>query len=147
MVKSTQFAAGTLVLAAATAFAAAIPAATATGEVATSADFTGEYAYTYSGGSNGTPFATTWSVTPCGDGCVHIKTASGLTDTNAYRDGGFWVFERYDEAGVRCDNNTLVPARVRFKVDPSALVGELQPLGSPCGGASRTTSFTLTKLA
>lgn len=111
-------------------------------------DFSGQYTYLYSGGQNGTPFSTTWTVNPCGDRCVHITTASGLTDTDAHLDNGKrWVFDRYDEAGIICDNHKVLPATVRFSVDPSTLQGELQPQGTPCGGASRATSFTLTKLA
>lgn len=124
--------------------AAGLPAiATAAAEVAVS-DFSGQYAYVYTGGQGG--FSTTWSVRPCGDTCVHITTASGLTDTDAHLTGGRWVFERYDEQGIACDNQKIMPATVRFSVDPRTLQGELQPLGTPCGGTSRMTTFTLTRL-
>lgn len=119
-------------------------AATAGADVAATPDFSGQYAYTYTGGAGG--FATTWNVAPCGQGCVHINTASGLTDTDAHLSGGRWVFERYDDAGIVCDNHKLMAATVRFSVDPQTLKGELQPIGKPCGGTSRMTTFTLNKL-
>ncbi|MBS9534448.1 hypothetical protein KIH27_12715 [Mycobacterium sp. M1] len=143
MMKSQAIAAATFALAGGAAVAAA---ALAGAEVAASPDFTGTYAYAYNGGSNGTPFSTTWTVTPCGDGCAHIVTASGLTDTNAHLSGGKWVFQRYDDAGILCDNHKLMGATVEFRVDPRTLQGELQPQGTPCGGTSRTTTFTLAKI-
>ncbi|MEB3071005.1 hypothetical protein [[Mycobacterium] vasticus] len=121
-------------------------AAQAGAEVAAVPAFGGQYAYSYLGGTSGTPFATTWTVTPCGDGCVHIHTASGLTDTDAHLVAGRWVFQRYDNAGILCDNHKLMPATVEFRVDPATLRGELQPQGTPCGGASRLTTFTLAKI-
>lgn len=108
--------------------------------------FTGRYAYLAADSGDG-PFATTWTVTPCGAGCVHITTSSGLTDTDAHLEGSEWVFSKYDEAGIRCDNRKVLPATIRFSVDPASLRGTLQPQGSPCGGASRASGFTLTKLA
>lgn len=108
--------------------------------------FSGRYAY-LAAGSDAAPFATTWTVTPCGNGCVHITTSSGLTDTDAHREGSEWVFSKYDEAGIRCDNRKVLPATVQFTVDPASLQGKLQPQGNPCGGASRASGFTLTKLA
>ncbi|MEO6794785.1 MAG: hypothetical protein ABI253_06660 [Mycobacterium sp.] len=107
--------------------------------------FTGRYAY-LAAGSPGTPFTTTWTVTPCGQDCVHITTASGLTDTDAHRAGSGWVFEKYDEAGIRCDNQKVLPATIQFTIDPASLRGQLQPLGTPCGGASRASEFTLSKI-
>ncbi|MEB3021722.1 hypothetical protein [[Mycobacterium] crassicus] len=109
------------------------------------AGFTGRYAYLAADSGN-TPFATTWTVTSCGSGCVHITTASGLTDTDAHLEGSEWVFSKYDEAGIRCDNRKVLPATIRFSVDPESLQGKLQPQGAPCGGASRESRFTLTKL-
>lgn len=108
--------------------------------------FQGRYSYLSLAGGPGGPFATTWTVTPCGRECVHITTASGLTDTDAHLDGAHWVFDRYDEAGIVCDNQKVLPATVRFRIDPASLRGELQPQGDPCGGASRASAFTLTKL-
>lgn len=139
--KNSVIAAATLAVAAALG-----TAATAGAEVAVTPDFSGRYAYTYSGGSNGTPFSTTWTVTPCGSGCAHIATSSGLTNTDAHLAGGRWVFARYDEAGILCDNQKLMGATVEFRVDPQTLKGELQPQGNPCGGTSRMTTFTLAKI-
>ncbi|MEB3021727.1 hypothetical protein [[Mycobacterium] crassicus] len=141
--KTAASTAATLALACAAALAAA---AQAGAEVAAVPAFGGQYAYSYSGGTNGNPFATTWTVTPCGDGCVHVNTSSGLTDTDAHLVGGRWVFQRYDDAGILCDNHKLMPATVEFRVDPATLRGELQPQGAPCGGASRMTTFTLAKI-
>lgn len=121
-------------------------AAVAGAEVAATPDFSGQYAYSYSGGTSGVPFATTWTVTPCGPGCAHVTTSSGLTDTDAHLYGGRWVFQRYDDAGIRCDNQKLMGATVEFRVDPQTLKGELQPQGNPCGGTSRMTTFTLAKI-
>ncbi|MEO8815961.1 MAG: hypothetical protein ABI307_01620 [Mycobacterium sp.] len=109
--------------------------------------FHGQYLYQALGGGQGASFSTTWTVTPCGSGCVHITTASGLTDTNAHLEGPSWVFEKYDEAGIVCDNRKVLPATVQFSINPDSLQGELQPEGDPCGGTSRPSSFTLTKLA
>ena len=111
------------------------------------AGFHGQYAYAAPGSSPSGPFTTTWTVTPCGDGCVHITTASGLTDTDAHLEGSSWVFSKYDKAGIICDNRKVLPATVQFSIDPESLVGKLQPEGNPCGGTSRASSFTLTKLA
>ncbi|MEO6794780.1 MAG: hypothetical protein ABI253_06635 [Mycobacterium sp.] len=141
--KAIAFTAATFALAGAGALATA---AAAGAEVAATGDFSGQYAYSYSGGTNGSPFSTTWTVTPCGAGCAHIKTASGLTDTDAHLAGGRWVFQRYDDAGILCDNHKLMGATVEFRVDPRTLAGELQPQGSPCGGTSRTNTFTLAKI-
>lgn len=140
--KTAIFIAATLALAGGAALSGA---AAASADAAAVSDFTGRYAYAYAGGQGG--FSTTWSVTPCGDGCVHVKTSSGLTDTDAHLADGRWVFERYDEAGIACDNDKVLPATVRFSVDPGTMKGELQPLGKPCGGTSRMSTFTLTKLA
>lgn len=109
--------------------------------------FHGRYAYQAAGDSQGAPFTTTWTVTRCGTGCVHITTASGLTDTDAHLEGSAWVFEKYDEAGIVCDNHKVLPATVQFSIDPASLQGKLQPQGDPCGGTSRSSSFLLTKLA
>ena len=111
---------------------------------APAAAFQGQY--TYQAPGSGAPFATTWTVTPCGSGCVHITTASGLTDTDAHLKGSDWVFEKFDAAGIVCDNRKVLPATVQFVVDPHSLHGTLQPQGSPCGGTSRASAFTLTKL-
>lgn len=109
--------------------------------------FHGQYAYQSANTGHGGPFTTTWTVTPCGSQCVHITTASGLTDTDARLEGSSWVFEKYDEAGIVCDNHKVLPATVQFSINPDSLQGKAQPQGDPCGGASRASSFTLTKLA
>ncbi|MBS9534440.1 hypothetical protein KIH27_12675 [Mycobacterium sp. M1] len=131
--------------------AAAALAGTATVGLSTTGDtpeagFSGRYAYLAAGGSDA-GFATTWTVTGCGADCVHITTASGLTDTDAHREGDTWVFTRYDSAGIRCDNAKVLPATIRFTIDPASLHGRLEPEGTPCGGVSRASGFTLTKLA
>lgn len=136
----------TLLVAAAAAIAGGTTFGLAERHHAPEPGFHGQYAYQAAATGHGTPFSTTWTVTDCGSGCVHITTASGLTDTDAHLEGSSWVFERYDEAGIVCDNHKVLPATVQFSINPDSLQGTVHPQGDPCGGASRNSSFTLTKL-
>src|SRR5574337_82625 len=109
-------------------------------------DFSGTYRFNAPAQGYSTGFSTTWTVTPCGDGCVHITTASGGTDTDAHLEGPYWVFFRYADPGVNCGtdpatlNPRILPALMRYTVNPQTLMGQFQPDGTPCGAVSMPRS-------
>lgn len=120
---------------------------------ANAADFSGTYAFNAPAQGYTPGFSTTWTVTPCGAGCVHIKTATGQTDTDAHLEGPYWVFFRDADPGVRCGPDPLTfkeriwPATLRYTVNPETLLGQFQPEGMPCGGVPLPSRFELTKLS
>lgn len=127
--------------------------AVAVAPIAIADEFSGTYRFDapaqgYAGG-----FSTTWTVTPCGSGCVHIATASGGTDTDAHLEGPYWVFFRYADPGVYCGtdpatfNPRVLPASIRYTVNPDTLTGQFQPDGTPCGGVPVPSRFFLTKVS
>lgn len=118
--------------------------------VAHAEDFSGKYAVSI--GMDGGGSAAIWTVTPCGDACVHITSSAGGTDTDAYRDGPYWVFERDVDPGIECPGNSYVlqtrklPATIRFTINPDTLKGQYQPVGTPCGAVPLPTAFQLAKV-
>lgn len=116
-------------------------------------DFNGTYAFNAPAQGYTKGFSTTWNVTPCGDDCRHITTASGGTDTDAHREGQNWVFWRYADPGIECPGNayimtrTKMPATLRYTVNPETLIGQFQPEGTPCGGTPMPSRFDLAKLS
>lgn len=126
--------------------------ALAVAPTATADDFTGTYAFDAPSQGYTKGFSTTWTVTPCGDDCRHITTATGGTDTEAHLDGPYWIFWRYADPGVRCGQDPLTfkeriwPATLRYTINPETLVGQFQPEGQPCGGVPLPTRFQLTRL-
>lgn len=127
--------------------------ALAMAQLASADDFSGTYQFDAPPQGYSKGFSTTWTVTPCGAGCVHITTASGGTDTDAHREGPYWVFSRYADPGVNCgtDQTTMkpriLPAVMRYTVNPETLIGQFQAEGSPCGGVSMPSRFELTKIS
>lgn len=119
--------------------------------VAAADEFSGTYAYRPGVGATAGAFTSLWTVTPCGDGCRHIVSANGATDTEAHLEGPFWVFERFVDPGVECPGNSYtivgrkVPATMRFKINSDSLIGQYQPMGTPCGGTAPPAPFSLTK--
>src|SRR5574337_173617 len=113
-------------------------------------DFNGKYAFRL--GTGGGESSSVWTVTPCGDGCVHITSSTGGTDTDAYRDGPYWVFERVVDPGIECPGNPYnfqirkLPATMRFTINPDTLLGQYQPVGTPCGAIPLPSPFQLTKI-
>lgn len=122
-------------------------------QTANADEFSGNYRFDAPPQGFAKGFSTTWTVTPCGDGCVHITTASGGTDTDAHLEGPHWVFFRYADPGVNCgtDQNTLrpriLPALMRYTVNPETLIGQFQAEGAPCGAVSMPARFELTKIS
>ncbi|MBS9534447.1 hypothetical protein KIH27_12710 [Mycobacterium sp. M1] len=120
--------------------------------IARADDFSGTYAFTAPAQGYTQGFATTWTVTPCGEDCRHITTPTGATDTDAHREGPYWVFFRYADPGVECPGNQYVmtrtkrPATLRYTVNPDTLVGQFQPEGTPCGGTPMPSRFSLAKV-
>lgn len=116
-------------------------------------DFSGTYAFNAPAQGYTKGFSTTWTVRPCGEDCRHITTATGGTDTDAHREGPYWVFFRYADPGVDCPANayimtrTKMPATLRYTVNPETLIGQFQPEGTPCGGTPMPSRFDLTKLS
>ncbi len=116
-------------------------------------DFSGSYTFNAPAQGYMAGFTTTWTVTPCGDDCRHITTATGLTDVDAHREGANWVFFRDADPGVECPGNayvmtrTKMPATLRYTVNPDTLMGQFQPQGTPCGGTPMPSRFQLTKLS
>ncbi|MEB3071003.1 hypothetical protein [[Mycobacterium] vasticus] len=133
--------------------ALAVGLAIAAAPAAHADDFSGTYSFNAPAQGYTKGFSTTWTVTPCGDDCRHITTATGGTDTDAHREGPHWVFYRYADPGVDCPSNayimtrTKMPATLRYTVDPEKMIGQFQPEGTPCGGTPMPSRFDLTKLS
>lgn len=114
-------------------------------------DFDGTYAFRQGVGPTAGEFSSVWTVTPCGDDCRHITTSTGATDTEAHLDGPYWVFDKYVDPGIECPGNsynfhkTKLPATMQFRISPETLMGQYQPVGTPCGGTPMPTAFSLTK--
>ena len=127
-------------------------AAVAGAPIAYADDFSGTYAFTAPAQGYTKGFSTTWTVTPCGEDCRHITTATGGTDTEAHREGPYWVFFRFADPGVECPGNqyvmtrTKMPATLRYTVNPDTLIGQFQPEGTPCGGTPMPSRFNLAKV-
>ena len=126
-------------------------AAVAGAPIAAADDFSGEYAYRPGVGPMAGDFSALWTVTPCGDGCRHIVTSTGATDAEAHLEGSYWVFDKFVDPAVECPGNSYtivsrkVSATVHFKINPDSLIGQFQPLGTPCGGTTVPSGFSLTK--
>lgn len=133
-----------------TSVAAAYGVAIAAAAMAYADDFSGNYAF--SPAAAGGQSSSIWTVTPCGDACVHITSSTGGTDTDAYRDGPYWVFERDVDPGIECPGNAYnlqirkLPALIRFTIDPDTLKGQYQPVGTPCGAVPLPIAFQLVKI-
>lgn len=114
-------------------------------------DFNGTYAFREGAGPTAGEFSSVWTVTPCGDDCRHIVTSTGATDTEAHLDGELWVFDKFVDPGVECPGNSYnfvkrkLPATMHFKINPETLMGQYQPLGTPCGGTAPPIAFSLAK--
>lgn len=119
--------------------------------IAAADDFSGTYAFRQGVGPTAGAFSAVWTVTPCGDDCRHIVTSTGATDTEAHLDGPYWVFDKFVDPGVECPGNSYtmakrkVPATMHFKINPDTLLGQYQPLGTPCGGTAVPSGFSLAK--
>lgn len=127
------------------AIAAAVPAV--------ADDFSGKYAFHEGVGPTAKDFSSVWTVTPCGEGCVHIVTSNGATDTDAHLEGPYWVFEKFADPGVECPGNSYtivkrkLPAMMKFTINPDTLLGQYQAEGTPCGGVPLPIAFQLAKVA
>lgn len=125
-------------------------AATAGVPAAHADDFNGKYGFR--AGVGGAEFSSVWTVTPCGEGCVHIVSSTGGTDTDAYRDGRYWVFDRIVDPGIECPPSPYnfqrrkLPATMRFTINADSLAGQYQPVGTPCGAVSLPSPFQLEKI-
>lgn len=114
-------------------------------------DFNGTYAYRPLTADGAGEFSSVWTVTPCGDDCLHIRSSSGATDADAHRDGANWVFDRFVDPGIECPGNSYnltkrkLATTMRFRINPDTLMGQYQPVGTPCGGTPVPTAFALTK--
>ncbi|MEO6794779.1 MAG: hypothetical protein ABI253_06630 [Mycobacterium sp.] len=119
--------------------------------IAAADDFAGQYAFREGVGPTAGDFSSVWTVTPCGDDCRHIVTSTGATDTEAHLDGPYWVFDKYVDPGVECPGTSYtivkrkVPATMRFTISSDTLIGQFQPVGTPCGGIAPPTGFSLAK--
>ena len=114
-------------------------------------DFSGTYAFRSGVGETAGAFSSVWTVTPCGADCRHIVTSTGATDAEAHLEGGNWAFDRFVDPGIECPGNSYnftkrkLPVTMHFRINPDTLLGQYQPLGTPCGGIAPPTAFSLAK--
>lgn len=92
--------------------------------------FEGKYDVSSSDGT-----MSTWWVTPCGSGCRHIASSTGLFDTNAQLQNGRWVWNSKNPRGIKCGDGTSVPANESYTLDATTLSGTIHgvSLGPACG--------------
>ena len=64
--------------------------------------------------------STVWNITPCGDGCAHITSATGWTATAALNNGR-WEFTR--EAAWNCPDGRNLPNFIAYSIDAATLTG------------------------
>jgi hypothetical protein len=71
---------------------------------------------------NGPGLHSTWVVTPCGSGCVHVADSSGWS-ADAHPFGDVWRFVVDLPDGTKCNNDGIAPGTVTFKVDAARQEG------------------------
>ena len=113
-------------------------------------DFIGKYVYVSPASAHEPRITTTWTVTPCGPGCAHIVSASGLTNADAHLVGGQWVLVRYSDTAFFCADGTRAAGTIRYTFDPKTLQGQNAADPAPVCGfpmiSSTPNQFTLTKV-
>lgn len=61
-----------------------------------------------------------WTLSPCGDGCAHVASATGWTAT-ASLNNGRWEFTR--EAAWMCPDGRNLPNFITYSIDADTLSG------------------------
>ena len=75
----------------------------------------------------------TWVVTPCGAGCAHVVSDTGL-DIDARLTDGQWTFTYTHPTGWDCEDGTDAPATRGVSVDAATLQGTVtQGPDNVCG--------------
>lgn len=64
--------------------------------------------------------SSTWTITPCGDGCAVVVSATGWT-ANASLNNGRWEFTR--EAMWSCPDGRNLPNSIAYSIDAATLTG------------------------
>jgi hypothetical protein len=105
--------------------------------------FEGKYDVTSSDHS-----VSTWSVTPCGSGCVHIVSSTGFINEDAHFQNGKWVWNSRNPEGIKCGDGTAFPANESYSVDPITLNGTIHgvSVGPACGLPSMEADQTISLL-
>ena len=94
-------------------------------------------------------FATTWTVTDCGPGCLHIASSQGGS-TDAHYQSGFWRFSLVQDEAVKCPGSPLiVGGTLNYSIDEGFHRGNIDATDYKCpptGLGMSPTPFTLTKI-
>jgi hypothetical protein len=111
------------------------------------AQVSGTYTVKASDGST-----STWTITSCGPGCLHIVSSQGGS-VNAQLVNGRWTFPLHSEAAVLCPDGAKVAADAEYSFDPASLTGWIDTTDSAgCAGHGGTNalppplSFNMTKV-
>lgn len=88
---------------------------------------------------------TTWSVTPCGSGCVHIVSSTGFINQDVHLQNGKWVWNSRDPKGIKCGDGTSQPANQSYSLDAITLNGTIHAVsvGPACGLPSMEADQTI----
>lgn len=83
----------------------------------------------------------TWVVTPCGVGCAHVVSDTGLVNVDAQLVNGQWTFTYTHPTGWDCEDGTDAPATRRVAIDAATLRGTVaQGPDDACGETDVTDS-------
>jgi hypothetical protein len=123
-------------------------AAAAASSEAKTEEFKGTYRVAYAD-----DLASTWTVTPCGQGCVDVAltsddaTSNGLNGQAKLKDGR-WSMQIWSPDDTICSDGRKIPGLSQWAWDAATLNGELAATpGDPCGDGSPVpgVTFTMTK--
>jgi len=97
--------------------------------------------------------ASTWTVTPCGQGCVEVAltsddATSNSLDGQAKLNDGKWSMSIWSPDDTVCSDGRKIPGLSKWAWDAATLHGELAATpGDPCGDGSPVpgVGFTMTK--
>jgi len=91
---------------------------------------------------------STWSVTPCGSGCVHIVSSTGFINQDVHMQNGKWVWNSRNPRGIKCADGTALPANESYSLDAITLNGTIHgvSVGPACGLPSVEADQTISLL-
>jgi hypothetical protein len=108
-------------------------------------ELNGVYSVAWDDGEN-----TTWTFTPCGEGCVHVTSNKGGWSTNGHLANGTWTLDQY-QSNFTCKNGPSLPQTNNVTIDAATLSGtsvvkyQTACPGDPPGPGSATVHMKLTK--